>query len=49
MQYTLQSPGQYFLRPMMKEYKFEPASQMIEVQEGTTVNLKISGTRVAFR
>ena len=44
-----QSPGQYFLRPMMKEYKFEPSSQMIEVQEGTTVNLKISGTRVAFR
>lgn len=42
------SPGQYFLRPMMKEYRFEPASQMIDVLEGTTVNLVIKGIRVAF-
>ena len=42
------SPGQYFLKPMMKEYKFEPASQMIDVAEGSTVNLAIKGTRVAF-
>ncbi|XP_012945613.1 nodal modulator 1 [Aplysia californica] len=42
------SPGQYFLRPMMKEYKFEPASQMIQVQEGTTEKIVIKGARVAF-
>ncbi|XP_006814110.1 BOS complex subunit NOMO1 [Saccoglossus kowalevskii] len=41
-------PGQYFLRPMMKEYKFEPSSQMMEVLEGTTVKLQIKGFRVAF-
>ncbi|BFZ14363.1 hypothetical protein BsWGS_17402 [Bradybaena similaris] len=42
------SPGQYFLRPMMKEYRFEPASQMINVQEGTTEKITIKGSRVAF-
>lgn len=42
------SPGQYFLRPMMKEYKFEPASQMLEVKEGTTVEVSIRGYRIAY-
>ncbi|KAI0209330.1 Nodal modulator 2 [Lamellibrachia satsuma] len=42
------SPGQYFLRPMMKEYKFEPVSRMVDVLEGSTVTVKISSTRVAF-
>ena len=44
-----QSPGQYFLRPMMKEYKFDPASQMIDVLEGTTVDISITGVRTAYR
>lgn len=30
------SPGEYFLRPMMKEYKFNPSSQIIEIKEGVT-------------
>ena len=30
------SPGEYFLRPMMKEYKFEPSSQIIQIREGVT-------------
>ncbi|XP_053408059.1 nodal modulator 3-like [Mercenaria mercenaria] len=42
------SPGQYFLRPMMKEYKFEPVSQMLEVLEGTTVEVSIRGVRIAY-
>ncbi|CAH1796880.1 unnamed protein product [Owenia fusiformis] len=42
------SPGEYFLRPMMKEYKFTPASQMINVLEGSTVNIDIIGSRVAY-
>lgn len=46
---SVQSPGQYFLRPMMKEYRFEPASQTIEVKEGTTMNITISGVRTAYR
>ena len=45
----LQSPGQYFLRPMTKEYKFDPPSQTIEVKEGTTLELVIAGIRVAYR
>jgi len=46
--FTHLSPGQYFLRPMKKEYQFDPPNQMIDVIEGTTVNLKIAGNRVAF-
>ncbi|KAL4228821.1 hypothetical protein ACF0H5_011861 [Mactra antiquata] len=42
------SPGQYFLRPMMKEYKFEPSSQMLEVKEGTTMDVSIKGVRTAY-
>ncbi|KAH9504323.1 Nodal modulator 2 [Bulinus truncatus] len=48
MIFTGLSPGQYFLRPMMKEYKFEPASQIMNVQEGTTEKISIKGARVAF-
>jgi len=48
MTFSSLSPGQYFLRPMMKEYNFNPASQMIDVLEGSTVNLDIRGNRVAF-
>ncbi|OWF46756.1 nodal modulator 1-like [Mizuhopecten yessoensis] len=42
------SPGEYYLRPMMKEYKFDPASQTIEVMEGTTKKITIKGLRVAY-
>ncbi|XP_049269934.1 LOW QUALITY PROTEIN: nodal modulator 1-like [Rhipicephalus sanguineus] len=42
------SPGNYFLRPMMKEYRFSPASKMLTVGEGATVKLDITGDRVAF-
>ncbi|ELT93278.1 hypothetical protein CAPTEDRAFT_179513 [Capitella teleta] len=48
MTFSSLSPGQYFLRPMMKEYSFEPTSQMTEVLEGTTGSIAISGVRVAF-
>lgn len=42
------TPGDYFLRPMMKEYMFEPASKMVTVDEGATIVIKISGLRVAY-
>lgn len=42
------SPGNYFLRPMMKEYRFSPASKMLTVGEGATVELNVTGDRVAF-
>ncbi|KYQ48115.1 Nodal modulator 3 [Trachymyrmex zeteki] len=42
------SPGEYYLRPMMKEYRFDPSSKMINVVEGATVNVNLFGNRVAY-
>lgn len=42
------SPGEYYLRPMMKEYRFDPPSKMINVVEGATVNVNLFGNRVAY-
>lgn len=42
------SPSQYFLRPMMKEYRFEPNSKIIDVKDGETVNVELNGKRVAY-
>nr|XP_003706916.1 PREDICTED: nodal modulator 3 isoform X2 [Megachile rotundata] len=41
-------PGEYYLRPMMKEYRFDPSSKMIKVAEGATVRVNLFGKRVAF-
>lgn len=46
---SLQSPGQYYFKPMMKEFRFEPSSQMIEVQEGQNLKIQITGYRTAYR
>merc|ERR1719427_1502515 len=42
------SPGEYFVKPVLKEYEFEPKSKLITVQEGAEVVVDIVGTRVAF-
>ena len=42
-------PDTYFLRALMKEFQFHPSTQMIEVQEGSFVDIKVKGHRVAFR
>ncbi|XP_032896163.1 nodal modulator 1-like [Amblyraja radiata] len=42
------SPGQYYFKPMMKEFRFEPASQMIEVQEGQSLRIQVTGYRTAY-
>lgn len=44
-----QSPGQYYFKPMMKEFRFEPSSQMIEVQEGQNLKISVTGYRTAYR
>lgn len=41
LSFTDLGPGQYFLRPMLKEYSFEPSSKMIDIEEGTQVTIKI--------
>lgn len=35
------SPSDYFLKPMMKEYKFSPNSKMVSVKDGETVEVNI--------
>ncbi|KAF5281651.1 hypothetical protein FQA39_LY17749 [Lamprigera yunnana] len=42
------SPSEYFLRPMMKEYSFEPTSKILKVDEGMTVNVHLRGKRIAY-
>ncbi|XP_053550913.1 nodal modulator 3 [Bombina bombina] len=42
------SPGQYYFKPMMKEFRFEPSSQMIEAQEGQNLKISITGYRTAY-
>lgn len=42
------SPSQYFLRPMMKEYRFEPTSKIIDVKDGETIRVELNGKRVAY-
>ncbi|XP_043945088.1 nodal modulator 1-like isoform X1 [Protopterus annectens] len=46
--FTNLSPGQYYFKPMMKEFRFEPSSQMIEIQEGQMVKIDIKGYRTAY-
>ncbi|XP_037620100.1 LOW QUALITY PROTEIN: nodal modulator 1 [Sebastes umbrosus] len=42
------SPGQYYFKPMMKEFRFEPASQMITVEEGENLSIDITGIKTAY-
>lgn len=35
------APSEYFIRPMLKEYKFEPNSKVINVKDGETVEIKM--------
>jgi len=42
------SPGEYFVKPVLKEYEFEPKSKLITVKEGAEEIVDIVGTRVAF-
>ncbi|XP_060516095.1 BOS complex subunit NOMO3 [Cylas formicarius] len=42
------SAGDYFLKPMLKEYQFEPASKLVTIREGETVKVQLGGKRVAF-
>ncbi|XP_011299165.1 nodal modulator 1 [Fopius arisanus] len=42
------SSGEYYLRAVMKEYRFDPPSKIIKVSEGATVQIKLLAKRVAF-
>ena len=42
------SPGPYFLKPMLKEYLFEPPQLSLEIQEGAQKNVTISAVRIEY-
>ncbi|XP_062854165.1 BOS complex subunit NOMO1 [Trichomycterus rosablanca] len=42
------SPGQYYFKPMMKEFRFEPSAQMITVEEGQSLRIPIIGFKTAY-
>ncbi|OQR78853.1 nodal modulator 1-like [Tropilaelaps mercedesae] len=42
------APGSYYIRVMMKEYKFEPVSELIEVTENSEKRVEIFGKKVAY-
>mmetsp|Transcript_6613 Transcript_6613/g.12469 ORF Transcript_6613/g.12469 Transcript_6613/m.12469 type:complete len:541 (+) Transcript_6613:278-1900(+) len=41
-------PGSYFLRPLLKEYKFTPRSMTVDVGESDLVQKAFEATRVAY-
>ena len=41
-------PGAYYVRPMLKEYVFEPATRSIDVVEGDAPEVSFVATRVAY-
>ncbi|KAK5972399.1 hypothetical protein GCK32_016599, partial [Trichostrongylus colubriformis] len=42
------APGDYFLRAILQEYKFEPSTTTITVKEGQHEHVELRGKRVAF-
>jgi len=42
------SPGSFYVRPLLKEYSFQPASFEILIAEGEHREIAFEGTRVAF-
>jgi len=41
-------PGEYFIRPILKEYKFTPSSKMLTVSEGLEIEVELNAERVAY-
>jgi hypothetical protein len=41
------APGEYYIKPMLKEYEFQPKNKLITITEGTEEVITIIGNRVA--
>ncbi|VDK75742.1 unnamed protein product [Onchocerca ochengi] len=41
-------PGEYFLRPILQEYKFDPKSMTINIKEGEFETVNLKGHRFAY-
>lgn len=35
-------PGDYFVKPVLKEYRFQPPSKLVHIDDGATVQLPIT-------
>uniref|UniRef100_A0A1I7XJG5 Nodal modulator 1 n=1 Tax=Heterorhabditis bacteriophora TaxID=37862 RepID=A0A1I7XJG5_HETBA len=46
--YLLAAPGDYYLRAILQEYKFEPSTTAITIKEGEHEHVELSGKRVAY-
>jgi hypothetical protein len=44
----VQSPGDYYIRAVLKEYKFEPATITATVKEGIVESVRMTATRHAY-
>ncbi|XP_053212538.1 nodal modulator 1-like [Panonychus citri] len=42
------NPGEYFMRSVLKEFKFDPASRIVDIKQGESVTLNVKGERVAY-
>lgn len=40
--------GDYIVRPMVKEFRFEPSSKSITLAQGQTAVVEWTGTRIAY-
>ncbi|KHN71026.1 Nodal modulator 1, partial [Toxocara canis] len=41
-------PGEYFIRPILQEYRFEPPTLMLNVKEGEVESVTLKGRRFAY-
>nr|CAG4643284.1 EOG090X07YB [Ilyocryptus agilis] len=35
------NPGEYFIKPVLKEYRFDPSSKLVRIEDGDTVEVQI--------
>ena len=42
------SPGEYFVKPQLKEFEFNPKHKLINIKEGQTSTVNFEAKRVAF-
>ena len=42
------SPGEYFVKPQLKEFEFTPKHKLMNIKEGETSSMKFVAKRVAF-
>ncbi|XP_040569395.1 BOS complex subunit NOMO2 [Lepeophtheirus salmonis] len=46
--FLMLEPGEYFVKPILSEYEFEPKNHLFKIEEGDTQRMHIKALRVAF-